>query len=113
MGKHEAIAQAVRTRFRPLIATSLTSIVALIPLALTDPFWQSLSVTLIFGLLSSTFLVIIAFPYYLLVGEWLREFGRRGWRRQLSKGVQLIFDIISAPLRVVSFIFWVVFSWRK
>lgn len=113
LGRYEAVALAVRTRFRPLIATSLTSIVALIPLALADPFWQSLSVTLIFGLLSSTFLVIIAFPYYYLVGEWLRGIGSRGWQRQLGAGAQALFNILTAPLRVVSFIFWVVFSWRK
>lgn len=113
MNRYQAVALAVRTRFRPLIATSLTSIVALIPLALTDPFWQSLSVTLIFGLLSSTFLVIIAFPYYYLVGEWLRDIGRRGWHRQLKTVAQVLFDVVTAPLRVVSFMFWIVFSWRK
>ncbi len=68
----DAIATAIRARFRPLITTSLTSVVALTPLALTDPFWESLAVTLIFGLLSSTLLVVIAFPYYYLGGEFLR-----------------------------------------
>jgi len=111
--RYEAVALAVKTRFRPLIATSLTSVVALIPLALTDPFWQALSVTLIFGLLSSTLLVIVAFPYYYLVGEWLRDIGRMAWRRTLPKYLQIIFDIVIAPLRVVSFIFWIIFAWRK
>jgi multidrug efflux pump subunit AcrB len=45
----------------------------LIPLALTNPFWESLSVTLIFGLLSSTFLVLVAFPYYYLIFESVRS----------------------------------------
>ncbi len=113
MDKYDAVALALRTRFRPLVATSLTSIVALIPLALTDPFWQSLAVTLIFGLLSSTLLVIIAFPYYYLVGEWIRDLSKRGWHRQLPRGVQIGFDVLTAPIRVVSFIFWAIFSWRK
>lgn len=85
--KYEAMAQAVKARFRPLITTSLTSVVALIPLALSDPFWQSLAVTLIFGLLSSTLLVIIAFPYLYLITEWLRSLSSRGvnrLRRRLS-----------------------------
>ena len=67
----QAVAQATRDRFRPLLATSLTTIVALLPLALSDPFWQALSWTIIFGLISSTFLVIIAFPYYYLVLQHL------------------------------------------
>ena len=66
MGPVGAIAQAMRERFRPLVTTTLTTIAALIPLALSDPFWESLSVTIIFGLASSTLLVVLAFPYYYL-----------------------------------------------
>lgn len=69
LGKREAIAVATAARFRPLITTSLTTIVALIPLALQDPFWESLSVTLVFGLVSSTLLVIITFPHYYLASD--------------------------------------------
>ncbi|MFO0920218.1 MAG: efflux RND transporter permease subunit [Candidatus Saccharimonadales bacterium] len=63
---------ALRERFRPLFATSVTAIVSLIPLALTSPFWEGLMVVLIFGLLSSTFLVVTVFPYYYLGAEYLR-----------------------------------------
>lgn len=66
---HEALGQ----RFRPLIATSLTAVVSLIPLALTSPFWEGLAVVLIFGLLSSTFLVVTVFPYYYLAAEFVRR----------------------------------------
>jgi hypothetical protein len=65
---HEALAE----RFRPLIATSLTAVVSLIPLALTSPFWEGLAFVLIGGMLSSTFLVITVFPYYYLGAEFLR-----------------------------------------
>lgn len=76
---HEALAQ----RFRPLIATSLTAVVSLIPLALSSPFWEGLAVVLIFGLLSSTFLVITVFPYYYLGSEYLRQrTSRRYWRQR-------------------------------
>jgi multidrug efflux pump subunit AcrB len=63
---------ALGERFRPLIATSITAIMSLIPLAVTSPFWQGLAVVLIFGLASSTFLVLTVFPYYYLGGEYLR-----------------------------------------
>ena len=76
-GHFESMALAVKARFRPLITTSLTSVVALIPLALSDPFWESLAFTLIFGLLSSTLLVIVTFPYYYLAAEYLRVHFRR------------------------------------
>ena len=69
----EAVAIATEERFRPLVTTSLTTVVALLPLALSDPFWEALSYTIIFGLLSSTLLVVLAFPYYYLIVEWLRS----------------------------------------
>jgi len=77
----EAIGQAVTRRFRPLVATTLTTVVGLLPLALSDPFWEALSFTLIGGLLSSTFLVLLTFPVFYLAVEKvrtpIRNFGRR------------------------------------
>ncbi len=83
---HEALAE----RFRPLIATSLTAVVSLIPLALTSPFWQGLAVVLIFGLLSSTFLVVTVFPYYYLGAELLRGV----WRRQVGSRIRRAFHAV-------------------
>ena len=45
----------------------------LLPLALSDPFWQALAYTLIFGMISSTTLIIISFPYYYLLFERIRD----------------------------------------
>lgn len=74
----DAAHEALKERFRPLVATSLTAIVSLIPLSLRSPFWEGLTVVLIFGLLSSTFLVITVFPYYYLATEFLRyRFSRK------------------------------------
>ncbi len=78
---HEALAE----RFRPLVATSLTAIVSIIPLALTSPFWQGLAVVLMFGLLSSTLMVVTVFPYYYLAGEFLRGAFRRRISRPLKR----------------------------
>jgi len=72
LGPVDAAVEALHERFRPLIATSLTAVVSLIPLAITSPFWEALAVTLICGLLSSTFLVVTVFPYYYLGAEFLR-----------------------------------------
>jgi len=69
----EAITNATKLRLRPLLTTTLTTVSALLPLALSDPFWQPLAITIMFGLLSSTFLVIVSFPFYYLVAYWLRD----------------------------------------
>lgn len=79
--RREAIRRAVRARFRPLVATSLTTVAGLAPLALSDPFWEALGMTIIFGLLSSTLLVVVAFPFYYLGMESLRDRFVTPWRR--------------------------------
>lgn len=73
-GEHpiDAIHNALAERFRPLIATSLTAVVSLIPLAIASPFWEGLAIVLMGGLLSSTFLVVVVFPYYYLGAEYFR-----------------------------------------
>lgn len=92
MGVIDSVVAALSERFRPLVATSLTAVVALIPLALTSPFWQGLAVVLIFGLLSSTTLVILVFPYYYLGGEFLRlHISRRSFFIWLLATVALAF----------------------
>ncbi len=85
MNPVEAAHEALAERFRPLVATSLTAIVSIIPLALTSPFWQGLAVVLMFGLLSSTLMVVTVFPYYYLAGEFLRGVFRRRVSRPLKR----------------------------
>lgn len=112
MGTVDAAHEALAQRFRPLIATSLTAVVSLIPLALSSPFWEGLAVVLIFGLLSSTFLVITVFPYYYLGSEFLRQHINRwtglGWLiativlvvllAKLSAGLVLLAPFVAAML---------------
>lgn len=81
-----AIETAMRRRFRPLVATSLTTVAGVLPLALSDPFWEALGFTIIFGLLSSTFLVLVSFPYYYLAFEWVRDHVRTPWRAKAIAG---------------------------
>ena len=57
----------MQSRFRPLVATTATTVVGLAPLAMSDPFWEPLALTIMFGLISSTVLVLIAFPFYYLL----------------------------------------------
>lgn len=77
----DAAIAALEERFRPLFATSLIAVLSLVPLAITSPFWQGLAVVLIFGLLSSTILVLTVFPYYYLGAEFLRTKTGRSSRR--------------------------------
>jgi multidrug efflux pump subunit AcrB len=83
----DAIAEATALRFRPLFTTTATTIAALAPLAITDPFWEPLAITIMFGLLSSTILVILAFPYYYLLAEIVSRWLRSVWRRLTQRAI--------------------------
>ena len=80
-----AIGEAVERRFRPLVATTITTVVGLLPLALSDPFWESLGFTLIGGLISSTVMVLIAFPVFYLAVEKVRTPIRNIARRRMGR----------------------------
>jgi multidrug efflux pump subunit AcrB len=65
----QACVDAVYTRFRPIILTSLTTILGLIPLLLTGGnFFKPLAITFMGGMISSTILTIFLVPsvYYLI-----------------------------------------------
>lgn len=90
---------ALSERFRPLIATSLTAVVSLIPLALSSPFWEGLTVVLIGGLLASTFLVLTVFPYYYLGAEFVRlRISRRACLLWLALTIGASVALVSAGL---------------
>jgi len=84
----DAIRVAIERRFRPLIATTATTVAGLLPLAMSDPFWEGLSLTLIGGLVSSTVLVLFAFPVCYLAVEAVRTPVRNMVRRR--RGRELI-----------------------
>ncbi len=80
-----AIGAAVTSRFRPLVATTITTVVGLFPLSISDPFWESLGFTLMGGLVSSTVLVLVSFPAFYLALEAVRTPARNAVRRRRGR----------------------------
>ena len=70
----ESISGAIKYRFRALLTTSLSTIVGILPLAFADPFWEGLAYALVFGLASSTLLVIFAYPVFYVILAHTRRF---------------------------------------
>ncbi|MEC4089773.1 efflux RND transporter permease subunit [Pseudoalteromonas rubra] len=70
----EACARGAAERLRPIIGTSITTIVGLVPLGLSDPTWFPLCFAIIFGLLASTLVAMIVIPaMYMLVSRPVTE----------------------------------------
>ena len=66
----EAIAEGAKSRLQPIIMTSITTIMGIIPLALSNEFWEGLGFTIIFGLLFSTILMLIVIPIFYYLFEY-------------------------------------------
>ncbi len=86
MNREQAIIVAGINRFRPILMTSLTTIFGLLPMALGNTSfigipYSPLGVTMIGGLISSTFLTLFAVPVFYLYFDDLRNFWKNYRRR--------------------------------
>lgn len=94
LSAHDALVFSGRTRLRPILMTTLTTILGLIPTALgiggEVEMMQSMSVVVIGGLSVSTLITLILIPvvYMLFDGEDRRKKGRETGRRSLFRRSQ-------------------------
>ncbi len=64
----DLILDVVRARFKPVLLTTLTTVLGLMTLALKDELWWSLAVAFIWGLLLWTFIILVYIPAMLKWG---------------------------------------------
>jgi HAE1 family hydrophobic/amphiphilic exporter-1 len=66
MSRHEAITEGIRVRLRPILLTTLTTTLGLLPMALGIPsysvVWGSMASTFVTGLCTATFLTLFIVP---------------------------------------------------
>lgn len=77
----KAYIKAGQDRFQPIFLTSLTTVVGMIPLALSDPFWEGLGLAIVYGMALSTILCLLLTPCFMLVNEQLKTFIQKIFRR--------------------------------
>lgn len=66
MKPRDAVADAGETRLQPIMLTSITTIIGVIPLAIANEFWLGLSIAIIFGLSFATILQLFFVPMFYL-----------------------------------------------
>ena len=62
MTVQQAAANGAADRLRPILTTSITTVIGLIPLAFSDPTWMPLCSAIIFGLIAATGTALIVIP---------------------------------------------------
>jgi len=60
--RNDAIVKAVKTRFNPVFATTITTIGGVLPISIADPALGQLGFTLIFGLMTTIVLTLMIIP---------------------------------------------------
>jgi hydrophobic/amphiphilic exporter-1 (mainly G- bacteria), HAE1 family len=80
----EACLETGRQRLRAILLTTITTIGGLFPLMMEQSFQARflipMAITISFGLMSATFIVLVVLPSLLLIGHDIRELAYLAWR---------------------------------
>lgn len=70
----EVVIEAAASRLRPIVLTTIVTVVGMIPLTLASPFWAPLAFAIMFGLAFSLLLTLVLIPilYYRWPGKAIR-----------------------------------------
>ena len=77
VGKWQAIINAGRTRLRPILLTSITTVSGLLPMALgvggKSAIWMSMASTIVWGLSVATLLTLFVIPAFYAISDDIRQ----------------------------------------
>lgn len=93
-----AISEAWRSRLQPVLVTTITTVLWVIPLALQDAMWAWLGYTILFWIMTWSFLTLFCIPL-IYHNQYLKKNWEKG--RWIFK---TLFLIITFPLRKIFFI---------
>ena len=93
LGLEDALIESGKTRLRPILITTLTTVISMIPMSLGlgtgTEMMQSMGIIIIGGLIASTLLILILLPvfYRMVYGKEKKEKRKRiGKRRKPKNG---------------------------
>lgn len=90
MGIIQAVVKGGRSRLRPVLMTTLTTILGMLPMALSNAagaeMWKPMAITVIGGLTISTIFTLIIVPtaYAVFAGRGVKKF-RKKWHKKIIK----------------------------
>lgn len=95
VGLYEAVISAASARFRPIVLTSFTAMIGMLPLAITGSIlFRPMAFTIIFGLMFSTVLTLVVVPsIYMVVANW--KDNRRNRKQTPDPSISTATDSVS------------------
>lgn len=95
IGLYEAVISAASARFRPIVLTSFTAMIGMLPLAITGSIlFRPMAFTIIFGLMFSTVLTLVVVPsIYMVVANW--KDNRRNRKQTPDPSISTATDSVS------------------
>ncbi|GAA0137596.1 efflux RND transporter permease subunit [Paenibacillus sp. YSY-4.3] len=95
IGLYEAVISAASARFRPIVLTSFTAMIGMLPLAITGSIlFRPMAYTIIFGLMFSTVLTLVVVPsIYMVVANW--KDNRRNRKRTPDQSISTATESVS------------------
>ncbi len=88
MDGYLALTEATASRLEPMILTTLTTVLGMVPLTMEGAMWAGLAWTIIFGLLATTFIALFslgALYYELFLKPKKPNIFKRIWRKIFRK----------------------------
>lgn len=95
IGLYEAVISAASARFRPIVLTSFTAMIGMLPLAIAGSIlFRPMAYTIIFGLMFSTVLTLVVVPsIYMVVANWKEN--RHNRKRTPDPSISTATDTVS------------------
>ena len=80
-GRIEAVVESCRTRLRPILMTTMTTVLGMLPLSLGigegSEIYRGMAITVMFGLSFSTILTLVIIPIlFTLVEDFIEKLGK-------------------------------------
>ncbi len=87
----ESIIEAWRSRLQPIILTTLTTLLGVLPIALQDEFWAWLGYTMIFGLFAGSAMTLFVIPSLVFVLPFILYIASRFFRKYI---INILFAVL-------------------
>lgn len=81
----EVLTETGFQRFKPILSTTITTVLGVLPLTVTDPFWRGLGIAIIAGLIFSTFATLFLVP---LIYDTVAETWNKFFPKYKSKNIE-------------------------